>query len=269
MIWKPCFWSIAALSVLLGASCSVPWGGSETQTYIGEFPSKDAGIRAAIKVLAVEAKKHPNKKIIKVEWTGPYSDEGERERHVIGPRALLYTGDGLARALAWAHDPDSGASFPCYYVDPDAIEAVAEKGGTLEDFEQYARRSDVQFEIGTFNSADAGVRAAIKELAKLTRHPCGARSYRFVWTGPLSDDSAPARQSVGKQALFIYCGAGAVRALGYEPEASKGIPGRTYFVDDPALWAVAQRDGTLEDFADFDKRNAQAHSPEASSCVDN
>ena len=105
---------------------------------IGEFQSKDAGIRAAIKRLAVVTQSCPETKTYRIKWTGP-SDENPSEMACTGcGRALVYWWDRRSRMrLGYEMDFLSGASSGGYAVDRAAIKAVADKGGTLEDFDRY------------------------------------------------------------------------------------------------------------------------------------
>ncbi|HKV37940.1 MAG TPA: hypothetical protein VJX67_01915 [Blastocatellia bacterium] len=104
---------------------------------IGEFQSKDAGIRAAIKRLAVETQKCPETKSYQITWVGP-SDENPSEMTSHGWRALVYWWNGRSRMLlGYEHDFQSGTSGRIYAVDRAAIRAVADKGGTLSDFDKY------------------------------------------------------------------------------------------------------------------------------------
>jgi hypothetical protein len=103
---------------------------------VGEFHSKSEGVRAAIKRLAAETR-CPDTPCIRVMWSGPPDDTSGAGAN---RQALVYWqigGNGQARWLGYEHDFLSGASGKCYFVDRAAIQAVADKSGTLEDFDQY------------------------------------------------------------------------------------------------------------------------------------
>jgi hypothetical protein len=104
---------------------------------IGEFQSKDAGMRAAIKRLVVETERCPNARLYRIVWVGPFSDDDPAGRESIDRRSLLYWGPNPAKWLGYEFDVFSGADGRRYLVDRAAIEAVAAKAGTLEDFDQY------------------------------------------------------------------------------------------------------------------------------------
>ena len=104
---------------------------SEMTVSIGKFESKDAGLRASIKVLADEVNRCPKSTDYHIIWVGPDPDENQR----VDRRGLWY----LRRSewIGYEHDVNSGISGRKYIVDDEAIKAVAGKGGTLEDFAQY------------------------------------------------------------------------------------------------------------------------------------
>jgi hypothetical protein len=107
----------------------------EVWVEIGEFQSKDAGMRAAVKRLAVEIQENPNAERYRIVWTGPFSDEDDDARQSIDRRALVYCLP--VKWLGYEHDVDSGIAGRKYIVDRADIKAVAEKGGSLEDFDEY------------------------------------------------------------------------------------------------------------------------------------
>jgi hypothetical protein len=104
---------------------------SEVRVSIGEFPSKEAGLRAAIVTLAYELDRCPNAETYRIIWRGPNS---EGSPHV-GRRALLYLQE--FKKLGYEHDILSGIDGEPYIVNQAAIKAVAEEGGTLQDFSNY------------------------------------------------------------------------------------------------------------------------------------
>jgi hypothetical protein len=109
--------------------------GKEVEVSIGEFPSKEAGLRAAIPRLASELDRCPKAEKYRVIWMGPDSDGSTR----VNRRALLYLKN--FKKLGYEHDVESGISGEPYIVDGAAIKAVAKKGGTLQDFSDYGVNS--------------------------------------------------------------------------------------------------------------------------------
>jgi hypothetical protein len=108
---------------------------------IGRFPSKAEGLRAAIRRLAAETR-CPDTACTRIKWIGPSDENDSEARCTDCGRALVYwqgAGTGQARWLGYEHDFLSGVSGRSYLVDRPAIQAVAQKGGTLEDFDQYDR----------------------------------------------------------------------------------------------------------------------------------
>ena len=103
---------------------------------IGQFHSKQEGIRAAIKRLASEIQAFP-RDCVRVVWDAPPDD---KPKTASSGQALVSSdnwGDGEVRWVAYEHDSDSGARSRHYLVERTAIQVIAEKGGTLEDFEPY------------------------------------------------------------------------------------------------------------------------------------
>ena len=98
---------------------------------IGNFESKDAGLRAAIPHLAAEIRRCPEAELYRIVWSSP---DTEGYQHV-DRRALLYV--RKAKAIGYEHDVFSGIAGKAYIVDETAIKAVAERGGSLEDFSEY------------------------------------------------------------------------------------------------------------------------------------
>lgn len=106
---------------------------SEKQTvYIGNFDSKQAGVRASIPRLAAEIAKCPDARVYRVMWEGLGNYQGNY-RH-----AVLY--ERRDNRIGYEDDSLSSFSDETYIVDEAAIEAVAEQGGKLEDFARYDQR---------------------------------------------------------------------------------------------------------------------------------
>ena len=130
----------AAGIVAIGiASCALICP-SEVYTRIGEFETKDAALRASIPRLAAEISKCPKAQIYRIVWTGPgLSDRVDRH-------ALLYCRsriDNSSASVGYEDDVFSGYSngiSSAYVVNDASVRAVAEAGGTLEDFAAYNQR---------------------------------------------------------------------------------------------------------------------------------
>jgi Arc/MetJ-type ribon-helix-helix transcriptional regulator len=224
---------------------------------IGEFRSRDEGVRAAIKRLAADTQ-CPETGCIRIMWSGPAHDTSNTSAF---SQALVYVQNGAAgtaRLLGYEHDFLSGAGSRLYLVDRAAIQAVAEKGGTLEDFDQYDQEPlcgyerDRLVQIGQFHTRDEGIRAAIKSLdAEIQRAP--ERCIRVVWAAPADD--AP-KTAASAQALVCEdnWGDGQIMWLGYERGSHSGAGGRHYLVDRASIDAVANKGGSLEDFDQYDQR---------------
>ena len=127
---------IILASILLVVGVAIGWwlfrcyGLNAVSVHIGKFDSKDAGLRAAIPELAREIRMCPWSKEYRVIWEGP-----DPEDQTVRMRALLY--NRKWKSFGYEHDVFSGISGQIYKVDEAAIKAVAEKGGTLEDFAAY------------------------------------------------------------------------------------------------------------------------------------
>ena len=117
--------AVTALSVVL-LRCP-----DEIYKTIGNFGSKEAALRAAVPKLAAEIHKCPRAELYRIVWIGPDPDENQR----IDRRALLY--DKERNRLGYEPDVFSGIAGRVYIVNEAAINEVAEKGGTLEDFTEY------------------------------------------------------------------------------------------------------------------------------------
>ena len=65
------------------------------------------------------------------------SDDDASARQSIDRRSLLYSGPKPAKWLGYEFDVFSGTIGRRYLVDRAAIEAVAAKDRTLEDFDEY------------------------------------------------------------------------------------------------------------------------------------
>lgn len=100
--------------------------------------------------------------------------------------------------------------------------------------------------IGKFETKDSGLRAAILKLATEISECPKAEEYRIAWVGPdLQKNDGAQRRSL----LYIR----ESKLLGYESDALSGFDGKRYTVNDAAIKEVAEKRGTLEDFAEHDK----------------
>jgi hypothetical protein len=106
------------------------FGIAEASDSIGEYESIDPALRASIPKLASLLRVCPCSNKYRIVWKG---QDPEDQR--VAFRALLY--NRKWKTLGYEYDVYSGISGKVYIVDEAAIRAVAEKGGTLEDFEGY------------------------------------------------------------------------------------------------------------------------------------
>jgi hypothetical protein len=189
-------------------------------------------------------------------WWGPVDDTSATGAY---RQALLYSSNGKAWWLGYEHDFLSGTSGRSFEVDRAAIQAVAEKGGTFEDFDQYDQRplcGDDYYRlvpIGQFYSKQEGIRAAVKRLAaEIQDFPRDC--VRIVWSAPADDKSkiASSRQALVSSDNW---GDGEVRWVAYEHDSDSGARSRHYLVDRAAIQLVAEKGGTVKDFEPYDKRH--------------
>jgi hypothetical protein len=133
-------WLLAGIVCTILAACVLAVGlivtvaeytcSEEITEYIGKFDSKEAGVHAALPKMAAELARCPNAKVYRVMWVGPAQGAS---RH-----SVLY--ERRDNRIGYEDDFLSSFSDETYVVDDTAIRAIAEKGGTLEDFAQYDQR---------------------------------------------------------------------------------------------------------------------------------
>lgn len=104
--------------------------------------------------------------------------------------------------------------------------------------------TEIDINIGRFDTADAGLRASIPELASAVQRCPKTELYRIIWIGP-GENGEPLQRST----LYYRKNS----AIGHEQDAFSGASERGYIVDDAAIQAVANKGGTLSDFAEYDK----------------
>ncbi len=90
------------------------------------------------------------------------------------------------------------------------------------------------------------MRASIPILAAEIRRCPDAEIYRIIWVGSETNSN---HDRAYRRSLFYDR---RYKRIGYEADAFSGSIGRTYTVDDLAIQAVAQKGGTLEDFAEYE-----------------
>jgi hypothetical protein len=125
------FAAACLLTSLTGCGCP----DEEVYVRIGDFDSRDAALRAAIPKLATEIRKCPRVKTYRIVFTSPGI-------YAVDRHALLYSRrNGPQARIGYEDDVFSGISpdFGPYTVDDTVVAAVAEKGGSLEDFAQFDR----------------------------------------------------------------------------------------------------------------------------------
>ena len=130
-IFRYALMSLVIASVIASFACRC--GGEEEDLYIGELPSKEAGLLASIPKLADLLGRCPETKVFRVWWVGPGDYPGGQDRH-----ALLY--DRTHKMIGYEDDFLSGISGRPYAAVDNDVRSVAEKQGTLTDFTLYERR---------------------------------------------------------------------------------------------------------------------------------
>jgi hypothetical protein len=100
--------------------------------------------------------------------------------------------------------------------------------------------------IGEFDSKEAAVRAAISTLAAQTSRCPRAETYRMIFVAP---ETHPWHKGIDRRSLFYQRPS---MTIGYEADVFSGYIGKTYVVEDAAIQSVAQKSGTLDDFAEFE-----------------
>jgi|GEM_PF-2734933 len=119
------------IGVVLAAGCGCL---RDETTSIGEFSSKSIAVRAAIPKLAAEIDRCPRAEVYRIKWEGPGDYEGGPNRH-----SVLY--DRMYKRIGYEDDFLSGMSGKAYEADDAAIRALAQRGGTLEDFHEEISKS--------------------------------------------------------------------------------------------------------------------------------
>ena len=109
--------------------------GSEVETLIGPCPSREVGIRSSIKKLAAEVRRCPQARLYRVIWRSPNPNNNQAMER----QAILYDREHMS--LGYEYDIYSGIAGKAYTVGDDAIQKVAEEGGSLEDFAAYDQGS--------------------------------------------------------------------------------------------------------------------------------
>lgn len=123
---------VVAIASVLCLVTSISRCPKEISTRIGEFDSKDSGLRASIAKLAVEIDRCPHAELYRVIWIGP-GEQGERLQ-----RSTVYYRENSS--IGYEADAFSGTSETGFVIDDAAIRTVAGTGGTLEDFADYDQR---------------------------------------------------------------------------------------------------------------------------------
>ncbi|MEW6209296.1 MAG: hypothetical protein AB1631_13070 [Acidobacteriota bacterium] len=132
-VYKIVIAGAVVILILAGIALEVWSLGCRREIYktIGDFESREAGLRAAIPHLAAEIRRCPEAELYRIVWRSS-DTEGHKD---VDQRALLYA--RKAKAIGYEHDVFSGISGKAYIVAEAAIKAVAEKRGSLEDFSEY------------------------------------------------------------------------------------------------------------------------------------
>lgn len=101
--------------------------------------------------------------------------------------------------------------------------------------------------VGTFDSEEAGARAAVPRLSQAIHRCSEARSYSVGWRLP------PGEHEIGWRALIYDRKDKTSGVVGYEYDPGSGSGSKVYWVDDSAVDQVAREGGTLSDFAKYSK----------------
>jgi hypothetical protein len=129
---------IPILTLLIAITAAFVWWElrcpEEIIVSIGEFDSKDAGLRASIPRLAAEVHRCPEAEMYRIIWVAPETDPNHSG---INRRSTFYS--RATKTIGYEADVHSGSVGRTYVVDDATINAVAEKGGTLEDFQEYEK----------------------------------------------------------------------------------------------------------------------------------
>ncbi|HET8669620.1 MAG TPA: hypothetical protein VFM05_03050 [Candidatus Saccharimonadales bacterium] len=120
---------VLAVSLMIA---TMPYCSEKQTVYIGNFGSKEAGVRAAIPKLAAEIARCPDANVYRVMWEGPGNYQGNYRHSVLYERR--------DNRIGYEDDFLSSFSDQSYVVDDAAIHAVAVEGGMLEDFARYDQR---------------------------------------------------------------------------------------------------------------------------------
>lgn len=99
--------------------------------------------------------------------------------------------------------------------------------------------------VGEFESMDVGSRASIQRLSEEIRRCPSAKTYRITWKWKLPSDG----YERGWRAVIYKRQNETMGLIGYEYDPESGFSGEVYLVQDDAIHVVAQKAGTLEDFA--------------------
>jgi hypothetical protein len=129
-----CFLQVAGI-ILVGGAAACSRCGSDLEVSIGPYESRDIGVRSSIQKLAAELRQCPQARLYRVIWRSPDPEGNE----VMERQAILY--DREHKRLGYEHDIYSGIAGKAYIVDDDAIQKVAERGGSLEAFVEYDQGS--------------------------------------------------------------------------------------------------------------------------------
>ena len=101
--------------------------------------------------------------------------------------------------------------------------------------------------VGTFDSEEAGARAAVPRLSQAIHRCSEAKKYSVGWRIP------PGGNEIGWRALIYDRKDKTSGVVGYEFDPASGIGSKSYWVDDSAVDQVAREGGTLSDFAKYSK----------------
>ena len=109
-------------------------------------------------------------------------------------------------------------------------------------------RTIVEASLGTFNSLETGARVAVPRLSQEIHRCSEAKKYSVSWKFPASGEER------GWHALTYIRKDKTSGVVGYEYEPGSGSGSEIYWVEDSAVDQVAKENGTLADFAKYQKK---------------
>ena len=104
------------------------------------------------------------------------------------------------------------------------------------------------YSLGSFDSAEAGARAAVRKLSEEIHRCSETKEYDISWNYPATEKDR------GYRALKYSREDKTSGVIGYEYDPHSGTLEPTYWVEDRAVDSVANVGGDLEDFPKYQKK---------------